>query len=144
MSWFDAQPAKPIAMKLGTRIPWDATNTAFILYIYLKKVFVCLHQHHDLVLDLLNPLPSSLVLGFLGTQGLTWLYVWYGQCLSHWTLKQSKARSYLGECLFAEHTLDSSTNYESFLNWTFSSPNILRTVWRTMICFLIELLVCRT
>ena len=27
-----------------------------------------------------------------------------------------KARSLLGECLFAEHTSDSSTNYDSFLN----------------------------
>ena len=27
-----------------------------------------------------------------------------------------------------EHTSDSSTNYDSFLNWTFSSPNMVRTV----------------
>ena len=27
-----------------------------------------------------------------------------------------------------EHTLDTSTNYDSFLNWTFSSPNMVRTV----------------
>ena len=27
-----------------------------------------------------------------------------------------------------EHTSDTSTNYDSFLNWTFSSPNMVRTV----------------
>ena len=27
-----------------------------------------------------------------------------------------------------EHTSDTSTNYDSFLDWTFSSPNIVRTV----------------
>ena len=27
-----------------------------------------------------------------------------------------------------EHTLDTSTNYDLFLNWTFSSPNMVRTV----------------
>ena len=27
-----------------------------------------------------------------------------------------------------EHTSDTSTNYNSFLNWTFSSPNMVRTV----------------
>ena len=27
-----------------------------------------------------------------------------------------------------EHTPDTSTNYDSFLNWTFSSPNMVRTV----------------
>ena len=26
-----------------------------------------------------------------------------------------------------EHTSDTSTNYDSFLNWTFSSPNMVRT-----------------
>ena len=36
----------------------------------------------------------------------------------------------LGECLFAEHTSDSSTNYDSFINWTFSSPNMVQTVRR--------------
>ena len=30
--------------------------------------------------------------------------------------------------MFAEHTSDTSTNYDSFLNWTFSSPNMVRTV----------------
>ena len=37
----------------------------------------------------------------------------------------------LGECLFAEHTSDSSTNYSSsVLNWTFTSPNIvIRQHW---------------
>ena len=35
-------------------------------------------------------------------------------------------------CFFAEHVSDSSTNYNSFLNWTFSSPNKVRTVRRTM------------
>ena len=34
----------------------------------------------------------------------------------------------MGECLFAEHTSDTSTNYDSFINWTFSSPNMVRTV----------------
>ena len=29
---------------------------------------------------------------------------------------------------FAEHTSDSSTNYDSFLNSTFTSPNMVRTV----------------
>ena len=28
----------------------------------------------------------------------------------------------------SEHTSDTSTNYDSFLNWTFSSPNMVRTV----------------
>ena len=27
-----------------------------------------------------------------------------------------------------EHTSDTSTNYDSFFNWTFSSPNMVRTV----------------
>ena len=27
-----------------------------------------------------------------------------------------------------EHTSDTSTNYDSFLNWTFTSPNMVRTV----------------
>ena len=27
-----------------------------------------------------------------------------------------------------EHTSDTSTNYNSFLNWTFSSPNMVRTI----------------
>ena len=35
--------------------------------------------------------------------------------------------------LFAEHTSDSSMNYDSFLNLTFSSPNIVRTVRRTLL-----------
>ena len=35
-------------------------------------------------------------------------------------------------CLFAKHTSDSSTNYNSFLNWTM--PNMVRTVRRTMLC----------
>ena len=34
------------------------------------------------------------------------------------------------KCLFAEHTSDSSTNYNWFLNWTFSSPKMVRTVRR--------------
>ena len=34
----------------------------------------------------------------------------------------------MGECLFAEHTSDTSTTYDSFFNWTFSSPNMVRTV----------------
>ena len=36
-------------------------------------------------------------------------------------------------CLFAEHTSDSSTNYTSFLNLTFSSQNMVGTVRRTML-----------
>ena len=27
-----------------------------------------------------------------------------------------------------KHTSDTSTNYDSFLNWTFTSPNMVRTV----------------
>ena len=34
---------------------------------------------------------------------------------------------------FAEHTSDSSTNYDLFLNWTFISPNMVRAVRRTLI-----------
>ena len=30
--------------------------------------------------------------------------------------------------MFAKHTLDTSTNYDLFLNWTSSSPNMVRTV----------------
>ena len=40
-----------------------------------------------------------------------------------------------GECLFVEYTSDSSTNYDSFLNRTFSSPNMVRTVRRTFPSF---------
>ena len=58
--------------------------------------------------------------------------------------QQCEARSKLGECLFAKRTSDSSTNYNSFLNWTFTLPNILHTAWWAMIHFLIELLVRRT
>ena len=36
-------------------------------------------------------------------------------------------------CLFAEHTSDSSTNCNSFLNLTLISPNMVRTVRRTML-----------
>ena len=36
-------------------------------------------------------------------------------------------------CLFAEHTSDTSTNYDSFLNWTFSSPDMIRTLRRTLL-----------
>ena len=32
-----------------------------------------------------------------------------------------------------EHTSDTSTNYDSFLNWTFSSPNMVRTVQTLLI-----------
>ena len=35
--------------------------------------------------------------------------------------------------LFAEHTSDSSTNYDSFLNCTSSSSNMVRTVRRTLL-----------
>ena len=35
--------------------------------------------------------------------------------------------------LFAENTSDNSTNYDSFLNWTFSSPNVIRTVRRSIL-----------
>ena len=43
-----------------------------------------------------------------------------------------KAHSKLGECLFAEHTSDSLTNYDLFLKWTISSPNMVQTVWQTL------------
>ena len=36
-------------------------------------------------------------------------------------------------CLFVEYTSDSSTNYNSFLNWTFSSPNMVRAVRRIIL-----------
>ena len=35
--------------------------------------------------------------------------------------------------LFAEHSSDSSTNYNSFINLTFCSPNMGRTVRRTVL-----------
>ena len=35
--------------------------------------------------------------------------------------------------MFAEHTSDNSTNYDSFLNCTFSSPNMVRTIRRTLL-----------
>ena len=46
-------------------------------------------------------------------------------------MRESKARFFpcrVVECLFAEHTSDTLTNYDSFLNWTFSLPNMVRTV----------------
>ena len=36
-------------------------------------------------------------------------------------------------CLFTEHISDSSTNYDSFLNSTFSSRNMVWTVRRTLL-----------
>ena len=37
------------------------------------------------------------------------------------------------KCLFTKHISDSSTNYDSFLNWTFSSLNMVWTV-QTLLC----------
>jgi len=36
-------------------------------------------------------------------------------------------------CLFAKHPVDSLTNYYLFLNWTFTSLNMVWTVRRTML-----------
>ena len=47
-----------------------------------------------------------------------------GECLSRW-MRQIVVCS--GEQTFV-HTADTSTNYDSFLNWTFSSPNMVQTV----------------
>ena len=39
-------------------------------------------------------------------------------------------RPFLTGRMVTKHTLDSLTNYDSFLNWTFSSPNMVRTIRR--------------
>ena len=41
---------------------------------------------------------------------------------------QPKARSNWANVCSPEHTSDTSTTYHSFLNWTFSLPNMVRTV----------------
>ena len=52
-------------------------------------------------------------------------HIWERGYIAQWL------RPFLTELMFVrEHTSDSSTNYDSFLNWTFSSPNMVRTVRR--------------
>ena len=54
------------------------------------------------------------------------------QCLSSLFLVQPFKPVLNWANVFAKHTSDSSTNYDSFLNWTFSSLNMVQTVRQTL------------
>ena len=56
--------------------------------------------------------------------------VWRGRCLGSDQCDLDSVKPVLNwaNVCSPEHSSDTSTNYDSFLNWTFSSPNMVRTV----------------
>ena len=87
---------------------WYTFFAQCILYILILKKHVNLSTNHNLYEEKGEPKPRNRVQAVLLTS-LKPVLNWANVCSP-------------------EHTSDTSTNYDSFLNWTFSSPNMVRAV----------------
>ena len=127
MSWHKKKLHCGVQVKSGEQVVWCSLLFIWnmqVSWIALCDLIYCVHifgcWKHDMVGDRYI---------YIKLCAIVLLYPDLRPCTSMiWMTPKLKPVLNWANVCSPEHTSDTSTNYDSFLNWTFSSPNMVRTV----------------